>query len=113
MTSDLRALLAAIVADPSDDVARLVYADCLEEHGDEARAAFIRLQIESARLHPTARERADLDRRADELLDANWVKWWAEVCTPIGFPAPATKPATTKPAPTSTTWVPKVTDPGF
>jgi uncharacterized protein (TIGR02996 family) len=92
MTSDLQALLAAVVADPSDDVARLVYADCLEEHGDEARAAFIRLQIEAARLHATSRERADLDRRAEELLEANWVAWWAEVCAAIGFPAPVPTP---------------------
>src|SRR4051812_11164703 len=45
------ALLAAIVADPDDDTARLVYADYLEEKGGEentARAQFIRAQIELA-----------------------------------------------------------------
>ncbi len=36
------ALLAVIVAQPDDDTARLVYADWLQEHGDEEQAAFIR-----------------------------------------------------------------------
>jgi uncharacterized protein (TIGR02996 family) len=38
------ALMAAIIADPDDDTPRLVYADWLQENGDEARAEFIRLQ---------------------------------------------------------------------
>ncbi|TXI06506.1 MAG: TIGR02996 domain-containing protein [Rhizobium sp.] len=33
-TSDGAALLAAILADPADDTARLVYADWLQEHGE-------------------------------------------------------------------------------
>jgi uncharacterized protein (TIGR02996 family) len=52
MRSDLQALPAAIASDPSDDVARLVYADCPEEHGNAARAAFVRLQVEAERHHP-------------------------------------------------------------
>jgi uncharacterized protein (TIGR02996 family) len=43
-----QALLAGIIAAPEDDARRLVYADWLEEHGDEkalARAEFIRLHI--------------------------------------------------------------------
>ena len=50
MTDDARALLAAIVADPADDTARLAYADCIEENGNSARAEFIRLQIEAERI---------------------------------------------------------------
>lgn len=42
-------LLAAILADPADDTVRLVYADWLQEHGDDARAEFIRVQIAWAR----------------------------------------------------------------
>jgi uncharacterized protein (TIGR02996 family) len=42
------ALLAAIVAEPDDDTPRLVYADWLQEHGDEEQAEFIR---ESIRLY--------------------------------------------------------------
>lgn len=42
-------LLAAILADPDDDLARLVFADYIEEAGETARANYIRLQIEAAR----------------------------------------------------------------
>lgn len=38
-------LLAAILDDPADDLARLAYADWCEEEGDDARAELIRLQV--------------------------------------------------------------------
>lgn len=41
-------LYGAIVADPLDDAPRLIYADWLDEQGQEERALFIRLQIEVA-----------------------------------------------------------------
>lgn len=44
------ALLRAIGAAPDDDTPRLVAADWLDEHGDADRAAFIRAQVELARL---------------------------------------------------------------
>ena len=44
--SDGPALRAAVCANPDDDTARLVYADCLEEHGQSKRAAYIRSKIE-------------------------------------------------------------------
>lgn len=44
------ALLAAIHDDPDDDLPRLAHADWLEEHGELARARFVRVQIERARL---------------------------------------------------------------
>ncbi|MBN9121838.1 MAG: TIGR02996 domain-containing protein [Planctomycetes bacterium] len=47
---DWPAFLAAIVAEPDDDTRRLVAADFLEEHGEPDRAAFIRVQVELARL---------------------------------------------------------------
>lgn len=47
---DWPAFVAAIVADPDDDTARLVAADFLEENGDPDRAAFIRIQVQLARL---------------------------------------------------------------
>jgi uncharacterized protein (TIGR02996 family) len=40
----LTRLLAAVLADPSDDTARLVMADALEEAGDWERGEFIRVQ---------------------------------------------------------------------
>lgn len=42
-------LLRAILLDPADDTARLVYADWLEENGEAARAEFIRVQCQLAK----------------------------------------------------------------
>jgi uncharacterized protein (TIGR02996 family) len=50
LTDTRQALLNAIRAQPDDDAPRLIYADWLDENGDPARAAFIRLQCEEARL---------------------------------------------------------------
>jgi uncharacterized protein (TIGR02996 family) len=44
------ALLRAICETPDDDTPRLVFADWLQEHGEEERAEFIRVQCEAARL---------------------------------------------------------------
>ncbi len=43
----------AVVADPADDAVRLICADWLEEHGDLARAEFVRLQCRIAALEAT------------------------------------------------------------
>src|SRR5262245_53632467 len=51
--SDGDALLSAILAEPDEDTPRLVYADWLDEVGDEiacARAELIRVQVELARV---------------------------------------------------------------
>lgn len=44
------ALLEAIIANPADDLPRLIYCDWLEERGEAERAEFIRIQCELARL---------------------------------------------------------------
>jgi uncharacterized protein (TIGR02996 family) len=44
--NDRTALYAAVCANPDDDTPRLVFADWLQEHGEEKRAAFIRAKIE-------------------------------------------------------------------
>ncbi len=41
-------LLAAILAEPEADNLRLIYADWLDDHEQESRAEFIRVQIELA-----------------------------------------------------------------
>jgi uncharacterized protein (TIGR02996 family) len=80
MTDD-EALLAGILADPEADLPRLVYADFLEETGLEAniaRAEFIRVQIELARL-PTEElsTQAALTWRIQEsVLLKNFAKTW-------------------------------------
>jgi len=48
--TDQDALLARIIAEPKDDLPRLVYADWLDEHDQPERAEFIRVQCELARL---------------------------------------------------------------
>ena len=60
------ALLRAIVAEPTDDTPRLVCADWIEEHGDSNRAAFIRIQVELARLEAHGRGNS---RDADKLRE--------------------------------------------
>lgn len=81
--------LADIIDHPDDDVPRLIYADWLEEQGEEVRAEFIRVQCELAKtpLTISVAERPDqyggfsfydepnpryeaLRRRERELLDA-------------------------------------------
>ncbi len=48
--TDADALLRAICATPDADLPRLAFADYLDENGDPERAAFIRAQVEVARL---------------------------------------------------------------
>jgi uncharacterized protein (TIGR02996 family) len=63
-----RAFLQAIRDEPEDDTHRLVYADWLQDHGDEVRAEFIRVQCELAWLSRKDARRPDLERRERELL---------------------------------------------
>src|SRR5207249_899359 len=48
--NDHDALLRAICEHPDDDTPRLIFADFLEENGEADRAAFVRAQVEAARL---------------------------------------------------------------
>jgi len=66
-----QALLANIIANPDDDVARLVYADWLEEAGDNQRAEFIRGQIQLAAMQPWDEGYTALDIRCRQLERAN------------------------------------------
>ncbi len=74
MTDDA-AFLAAITDRPDDDLPRLVYADYLDEHGDPARAEFIRLQCELAELPRTDERFPALREREAELFAANRKRW--------------------------------------
>jgi uncharacterized protein (TIGR02996 family) len=69
------ALLAAVAANPADDLPRLVYADWCDENDRPVRAEFIRLQIEIAKKETLPREVvnlfAHLWQRQQELLDAH------------------------------------------
>src|SRR5437762_9382326 len=74
--ADDDAFLRAIIDNPDDDLPRLVYADWLDEHGDAARAEFIRVQCELARVSSLdAATRRRLENRAAELLSAHRGEW--------------------------------------
>jgi uncharacterized protein (TIGR02996 family) len=77
--SDRDALLAAILADPADDTARLVFADCLTENGEGDRGEFIRVEVELARTPPLTeddeRRRKVLLTRRDELFKQHSRAW--------------------------------------
>jgi uncharacterized protein (TIGR02996 family) len=89
ITDRERGFLDAVLADPSDDFPRLVYADWLEDEGRVERADFIRLQVELAGCRVcNAKEgpawdwscgHKELRRRERELLGRNG-PWW------VGFP---------------------------
>jgi uncharacterized protein (TIGR02996 family) len=76
------ALLRAIVANPDDDAPRLVYADWLQEHGDEAQAEFIREGIRLAGMKKRAKGRTALVERLRELSEDRCYDWYA----PLGIP---------------------------
>jgi uncharacterized protein (TIGR02996 family) len=81
-------LLRAIVENPDDTFARLVYADWLDEHGEPEQAEFIRLTCDGSRWRPLTRPQREPDAwlledaagRARELLyekEADWLgSWW-------------------------------------
>lgn len=71
------AFVRTIAASPDDDAPRLVYADVLDETGDPvhaARAEFIRVQVEKARLVPDTPRSRELWFREAALLD--WAQQW-------------------------------------
>ncbi len=56
-----QALLAAILAEPGEDAHRLIMADWFEEHGQDERAEFIRVQVEADQLALLAEQTDRLD----------------------------------------------------
>ncbi len=77
-TSTEDAFLADIREHPDDDVPRLVYADWLEENGDEPdRADLIRVQCRLARLPAGGASADDLVRREEQLTERLARSWLA------------------------------------
>ncbi len=105
MTTTLTDLLGAILADPHSDELRLVFADFLEETGEDDRAEFIRVQCSLATWDraDAKRQYADRDwaailrRRERELLANLWPSLWQTlwpaaswyIVIPAGPPRPA------------------------
>src|SRR5262245_41756879 len=65
-------LMAGVIADSEDDERRLVYADWLDEHGEAARAEFIRLQVRLAACSPADADYPDLIEREREVRATLW-----------------------------------------
>ena len=68
---------------PDEDTPRLVFADWLQEHGEEERAEFIRLQIEIAGL-PDGKKKQTRQAREKKLLAKHKEKW-ASYLTGYGY----------------------------
>jgi uncharacterized protein (TIGR02996 family) len=103
------AFLSAIHADPDDESLRLIYADWLDEHGDDlgrARAELIRAQCELERLPPDDERRPGLEKRVRRLVKDHG-KVWTEPMRKTklgkdwqfrrGFPEAVTLPAHVRP----------------
>src|SRR5262245_8369294 len=74
-----RAFAEAIREHPDDDLHRLAWADWLEERGDEARAAFVRVQLRLAQLEDDDPARGPLEDEADDLLAEHEAGWAGRV----------------------------------
>lgn len=68
-----------IVANIDEDTPRLAYADWLDEHDQPARAEFVRVQIQRARLPHWDAAQVGLHLRERALLDAHGEAWLAEL----------------------------------
>jgi uncharacterized protein (TIGR02996 family) len=75
MHDEERGLLDAIAANPDDDHDRRVYADWLEDHGEAARAEFVRIQLALARLPEDHPQRTALLTRERGLLFDHELDW--------------------------------------
>jgi uncharacterized protein (TIGR02996 family) len=77
MNSLGKALLADIIDHPDEDAPRLVYADWLEEHGDQSeRAEAIRLGVRRRKLDALHPEAWVLNSRLRQIIDRHKSDWW-------------------------------------
>jgi uncharacterized protein (TIGR02996 family) len=77
--SERAAFISAILADLADDTPRLVFADWLQENGEDERAEFIRCQIEAAKLPKAERAHSKPGVRALALEAVYGPAWRAAV----------------------------------
>jgi uncharacterized protein (TIGR02996 family) len=76
MYPEAEALLDAIFDHPADDTPRLVYADWLQEHGQESCARFIRLQCAAAREKLGSDEANRLWEEIGRVWNRLAEEWW-------------------------------------
>lgn len=83
--NDRAAFLAAIIAEPENDLPRLIYADYLDERGESERAEFIRVQCELARLPGCSSCDVSPGIRRYATTDGNWIEDDCNVCGGTGL----------------------------
>jgi uncharacterized protein (TIGR02996 family) len=96
--SDEAGFLQAILAEPGDAALRLIYADWLDERGDDAsrrRAEYLRVECELDGLPPKDRRRRHLRGRLQELRGSVGDDWWrvldsakVEYCVEFAYRCP-------------------------
>lgn len=79
---DETAFIQTIAERPDDDTPRLVFADWLQDHGQDDRAELIRIQCRLARLEEEDPERYPLLNREHELFKLH-VDWRTETGSPV------------------------------
>jgi uncharacterized protein (TIGR02996 family) len=84
MIDDQLALLRNIRARPDDNLARLVYADWVEERGDQAMGELIRLHIEREQSEPGSSAYFELITQAAILLAQHRDRWTEELREQFG-----------------------------
>jgi uncharacterized protein (TIGR02996 family) len=77
--SAARGFLEDIIAHPDDNAPRLIYADWLDEHGDGARAEFIRVQVERSTLPAWDARQLPLRLRERALMEQYGKQWEADL----------------------------------
>jgi uncharacterized protein (TIGR02996 family) len=80
--SERDAIYRGICLSPEDDFPRLVYADVLDESGDESdrdQAEFIRLQIENKKLEAHTPEKITIEHRISQLMNKHKAAWTSQL----------------------------------
>ena len=85
LPADQRALLAAVIAAPDDDTPRLVYADWLEDAGDDIQANYIRESVRLATLPLDDPMRPGLQERLTAVIREHSDGWAEELRLPAGI----------------------------
>ncbi len=83
--TEREALLAAVCENPDEDTPRLVFADWLQENGEEERAEFIRFQCRTAKLPINSSARQHLENRINTLFRLHGQTWHRELAAGSGY----------------------------
>ncbi len=84
MSNERSALIHTIAERPDDDVARLVFADWLQEHGEEPLAPYIRASVHAAQKAYGSPERIEDEITAEHQFQAHQAMWEGVLDLPEG-----------------------------